>query len=554
MEDQANSVAANKDTLVCRAQLTDNTLPDYLILANALPQPHIDYHYSVTLKQRRKGKNIVFDLAWKHNHMKRQLLKTLSLIALIFSASNVAAQSISWSSPLAVAATTYKNRHPRVAVAANDKPVVLWGNNIDNSVYFTRWTGSTFATPTKINPMGVDIFADTWAGPDLAAKGDTVYVVYKAEPEDTAGIYLLHSYNGGASFGMPMRVDAPGKTTRFPTVATDATGQAIVGYMKFLSGFSDARWVVRKSTNWGMSFSNDTIASGYNSEPVCDCCPAAIATDGNRIAMLYRNDWNDKRTIWAGISSNTGTSFPQGLEIDNTGWTISACPSSGPDGVIIGDTLYSVFMSNGSKVYYSKASITANQSTPAMLVTESSAGISNQNYPRIASDGNTVIAVWPHLENSTPQIGMLFTTNIQNGFPAWEKALVGTAGNTIMNADVAVKNGIVHLVWQDMNNGSVMYRKGVINTTGISNQPGHKGFVLAPVPTDGLLNINLLYPTTSAGSIKISDVTGRIVLQKEVPTGSDQISFATSGLSSGQYQLSMLSTEGVLRKTFTVRH
>ena len=183
--------------------------------------------------------------------------------------------------------------------------------------------------------MGISIFADSWAGPDLASKGDTVYAIFKAKSEDTAGIYIVRSFNGGATFSMPARVDnIPGYSSRFPTITTDAAGQPVVGFMKFNTGFTSARWVVIRSTDFGAGFSADALASSYNGEPVCDCCPGTVVSTGNNVALLYRNNWSDKRTSWAGISMNGGAMFPSGMEVDKTNWTISACPSSGPDGVI----------------------------------------------------------------------------------------------------------------------------------------------------------------------------------------------------------------------------
>ena len=490
--------------------------------------------------------------------MKQSLLNLSLSVAAIALSSAAISQTITWQATQSIAASSYKNQHPRVVITANGNPAVLWGNSVANSAYFSRWSGSSFTTPVKLNPTGTSVFADSWAGPDIAAKGDTVYVVYKVQPEDTAGIYVLRSVNGGSSFGAPVRVDNIGmNSSRFPTITTDAVGQPIVGFMKFNSGFTSARWVVSRSMNWGASFMPDVLASSYNSEPVCDCCPGTVVSNGTITAMLYRNNWNNKRTIWTGLSANSGTSFPTGMEIDNTNWNINACPSSGPDGVIVGDTLYATYMSGagGTKSYYSKSRISTAQGGSAMLLTGTSTGITGQNFPRMVADGNAVAIVWPQQENNLPEVAILLSTNVQNGFGAWQKVVTNAANEYIMNADVAMKNGAVYVVWEDMASGTVKYRKGTFSdATGITEMKSSNELSLAPIPSNDELHISLQKPEVEPCSIIITDITGRMVLQQVFPAISGALTIPTSTLPAGIYLLKMATSAGVIAKKFVVSH
>src|SRR5438105_4883526 len=123
--------------------------------------------------------------------MKKYLL-FLFVLSCLFSYGQ---SGITWSSAITVASSGYDNMHPRVALNANGDPMVLWGNS-SNKVYFARWNGAAFSTPVALNPASMPCFTASWAGPDFASKGDTVYAVFKETPEDSLHhIYAVHSFN-----------------------------------------------------------------------------------------------------------------------------------------------------------------------------------------------------------------------------------------------------------------------------------------------------------------------------------------------------------------------
>lgn len=394
------------------------------------------------------------------------LLRCLPFI-LLYSALT-AQNGISWSTPVDISPSQFDNMHPRVVTDGAGDPMVIWGNANAKKVYFSRWTGNGFSSPTQLNPPSIPIFAASWAGPDLASWGDTVYVVFKETPEDASGIYVVRSLDGGVNFSAPERVDAIADSiSRFPAISTDADGNPLVAFMKFNPGWSNSRYVVARSTDLGLSYGPDQLASKYSGGSVCDCCPATLTHSGNTVALLYRDNLNNLRTSWAGISSDGGNSFPKGLEVDDTNWMINACPASGPDGVIIGDQLYSVFMSGtgGKTLCYRSRS---NMSNLEMEITEPLTtvfpGLSIQNYPRIAASGYAAAIVWPQTVNGSSQLAIQFTDNIGNGFPSSFEVL---ANNNVENADVAFSNdGRIYVVWEDAGSGTVKYKKGTYTISG----------------------------------------------------------------------------------------
>ncbi len=395
-----------------------------------------------------------------------RLFALLSL--LIFGQSILAQTLIAWSQTEDIAPSQYGNLHPRVRVDGSGNPVVIWGNG--TQVNFARIGGNGFTIPTALNPGSIPIFAASWAGPDLASHGDTVYVVFKETPEHAGGIFIVHSFDGGANFSDPVRVDDTADSlSRFPAVATDANGNPLVAFMKFNPGWGSARYVLAKSEDYGNTFGADVLGSRFSGGDVCDCCPASVTTSGSTAALLYRDNLNNLRNSWAGISLNGGDSFVGGIEIDNTDWMVGACPSSGPDGVIYGDSLYSVFMSAASGkalCYRSRASISNLQMESIEPLTANIMGLNLQNFPRIAASDKAVAILWTQSVNDSAQLAIQFTNNISDGFPSGYELLVE---DNVMNADIAISSTEVYVVWEDMNSGTVKFKSGTYILSGVTD-------------------------------------------------------------------------------------
>lgn len=444
-------------------------------------------------------------------------MRTFLIIFLICIIIVASAQiGITWNMGLNISTNTFGNMHPRMTLNRLGNPLVVWGKMSDQSVYFSRWTGSSFTTPLKLNPSWMTVASAGWMGADISSYGDTVYVVVKRTPEisDTNRIFIFTSFNGGVSFNVPVQLGfIADSISRFPAVTTDATGNPIVAFMKFNSKLVDSRWVVTKSSDYGNTFSIDNKASGWGSSAeVCDCCPGAIVSNGNTTAMLYRNNNKNIRDIWTGISNNNEATFSSGFNIDNNNWMIMSCPSSGPDGVIIGDLIYSTFMSSGSgnyRAYLSKSSISNGAMSSISNLTGTISGLSQQNYPRIASDGNAMAIVWKQTVSGAAQLPILFTNNIINGFPASYDTV---DLDNITNTDVAMKNGKLYVVWQDDASGTVKYRSGTYTQVRTDvNEIVENNFSVYPNPVSSTINLQSNIDLQNA-EIKIINLLGEPVL------------------------------------------
>jgi hypothetical protein len=478
--------------------------------------------------------------------MKKFLLLLLCGVNLFASAQS----GITWNMGMNIASTTTGNDHPRVVINAAGNPLVLWGHS--NDAMFSRWNGTMFTTPVMLNPMTMMIAHASWMGPDIASHGDTIYVVFKQMPEgDTAShIWLVRSFDGGVNFSTPVQVDSPIDTvTRFPAVTTDSLGNPVVAYMNFNASFGNAQWAVATSNDFGSTFSPSVQASGWSSgtSTVCDCCPGAVVSSGNNVSVLYRDNNNNIRDSWAGLSTNGGNSFSGGWNIDQNNWMIMSCPATGPDGVIIGDSLFSVFMNGngGSRVYRSVSSLTGMAVQSSQLVTGSITGLTYQNYPRIDRYGNAIGYVWKQIISGVEQLALSFTNDINNGFPAASDTV---DLNDITNTDVAISNGNVFVVWEDDNSGTVKYRKGTFNMpTAIEEGIEQVLFSVSPNPVaNGVINILRNNAKNTQIIYTITNLLGQELIYNSTTFQNNSLLIDVSNLVAGTYFLKIESDNKLL--------
>jgi hypothetical protein len=485
-------------------------------------------------------------------------MKHLATLLLVIIYSTAWSQSgITWGMSMDVASSGHDNMHPRVAVDGSGNPLVIWGRMSDASVFFSRWTGTMFTSPVKLNPSWLTIATASWMGPHIAAKGDTVYVVVKRTPEDkdTNRIFILRSFDGGQNFSQPIELGfIADSMSRFPTVAIDDNGNPVVGFMKFNSMFMESRWAVARSNDFGTTFSPDVKASGWSGmgAEVCDCCPGSLLCEGNNVAMIYRDNLSNIRDMWTGISNNSASTFTSGFSADTTNFYITSCPSSGPDGVIVGDTLFTVFMSGGStgsyRVYLSKTSVSTGAMYGVGRITGNIAGLTQQNYPRIAKAGKAVGIVWKQNQTGSSNLPMLFTNNIENGFPAsYDTVKLGNVTNT----DVAISNGKVWVVWQDDQSGTVKYRAGTFtpDTMVASAVPSvdmdDEMVRIFPNPASGVLNIELA--AKAEFTYTLYNTCGE---KMRSGVSNSDIRLSTTDFSAGVYFLRIQTSSGLVVKRF----
>lgn len=98
-----------------------------------------------------------------------------------------------------------------------------------------RRLGNGWTEPTRVHADGWKIAACPVNGPAVAATGDTVVVAWFTGAQDTARVRVAFSFDAGATFGAPVRVDDGAPAGRVD-VELDDTGRAIVSWLERTEG------------------------------------------------------------------------------------------------------------------------------------------------------------------------------------------------------------------------------------------------------------------------------------------------------------------------------
>jgi hypothetical protein len=467
--------------------------------------------------------------------------KLLSIICILFCGVAVA-QTQNWSAQFDVSGTGYNNVRPRIALMTDNTPIVLWGDDVNNAVYTATWNGSGFNTPVRVHSLNSDAFTSYWAGPEIAASGDTVFIGLKIMPEDQHGVYSVRSVDAGQTYDDTVRIDLSADSlTRFPTVAIAAGGQPVFAYMKFDINWMDPQYHVANSSDGGLTFNADVAGTALAPEEVCDCCPANVQIQGQRQVLTFRNNMANLRETWAAVSEDGGATFAAAGKIDTSEWIIFACPSTGPDAVLMDDQLTTVYMSAGSgksKVYISETDLSNNFSVDFQSKLQTADPVTAQaNYIRIAGGDDVIAAVWQHTEFGNANV--YFTTS-NSGAVAMadniDTANISTDGLQ-QSPDIAYADGTFHIVWKDNDSGVVMYRSVTVPYTtsvGIGEGQQHAlDAVLSPNPFSTSTTLKFDNPNNRLFSLRIYDIAGK--LHREIWTNSDSEVISAEKLKPGTY-------------------
>ncbi|MDQ3111938.1 MAG: T9SS type A sorting domain-containing protein [Bacteroidota bacterium] len=451
--------------------------------------------------------------------MKIKLLFTFAFF--ILSLGTILSQPLFWSGEITVAnGSTYGKTRPRIAITSGNIPVIMWGGGTAaEPLYTARWNGTGFDTPVTITPVNMDPFIDSWAGAEIAASGNTVFVVFKAEPMMTTNIYVVKSTDGGVTWGLPIQADmGVGPLDDFPSIAVSDAGNPSVMFMVFDSVMADPHYVVTSSVDGGATYPPAITVSDSASDEVCDCCPGYLAIKGNYFVPAWRRNSSNIRDMWIGISSDAGMTYPDVMDMDNTNWMITSCPSSGPSPFLTTDSVITAFMSRASgsyRIYLSTASYTGLQNGFTAFADNTVTSTTIQNYPFLAGSNDTVALVYQQTVSGNSDAMYSYSYTGASGLSGNSYVLNNSAAGNQKNPHVAYSSGTFHFVWVDFATGNVMYKAGTI-PTGISENENRGPLAVYPNPSDGAMRIDLPMLNGKKGMLEIFDVNGKAVQSADI--------------------------------------
>ena len=373
----------------------------------------------------------------------------------------VSAQSLNFGNTFTISSGADGYGRPRIALT-NDQPIIIWRKDSSpKTIRASKWDGTSFTTAYDITAAGV--LPSSWDGPEIAAKGDTVYLVFASTATTQESIMLIRSFDGGNTFSDTIRVSEnnPAHKYRMGNIKIDKDGHPIVSYMQYLLNFTEPKQMVNRSINYGDSFIGSIEGSFSAPGEPCDCCKSSLILDNNDIYLLFRNNINNERNSYISKSTDGGQTFNLVADLDDYDWNVNGCPATGPLGVVNGDSLLIVRRSGASGndeiVYSNSNKLDLNYSYNRNI--DPIAG-KIQDYPDLTINGDTIFIAWQDNRNNIPDCFFSYSTNGTENLSLGNIFTDSLVFGAKLNPDLVFKNKNIHLVYNDNGSNSIKYVRG----------------------------------------------------------------------------------------------
>ena len=348
---------------------------------------------------------------------------------------------------------------PRIVLTANNYPLVIWRKDSSPKVLrASKWDGVSFSTPYDILQEG--ILPSSWDGPEVAAKGDTVYVVFTSTATVQSSIMLIKSFDGGLTFSDTIRVSEndPMHKFRMSNIAIKDDGNPVVSYMQYLLNWMEPKQMVNTSVNFGDTFMGSVEGSFLAPGEPCDCCKSSLVCSGNDVFLLFRNNDNNARNSYISKSLDGGFSFTATADMDDYNWMLNSCPATTPRGILFQDSLFVIKRSgatgNNEIVYSNVNKIDLNYSYNRNI--DFINGII-QDYPEVTGNEDTIIVVWQDNREGIQDCYISFSLGGALDFSESFAFTDTISGGQKMDPDVEYVNGEIHLVYLNSSQHKIVY-------------------------------------------------------------------------------------------------
>ena len=401
------------------------------------------------------------------------------------------APQLNWSSFTTISSNSDGYGRPRIVLTANNYPLIIWRkDNAPKVLRASKWNGNSFSAPYDILQLG--IAPSSWDGPEVAAYGDTVYVVFTSLATTQSSIMLIQSFDGGITFSDTIRVSEnnPAYKYRMANISVKDDGNPVVSYMEYMLNWMDPKQMVNTSSTFGNSFNGAVNGSFLSPGEPCDCCKSSLVCSGNDVFLLYRNNDNNIRNSYISKSIDGGLSFISTTDLDTYDWMLNSCPATTPRGLIIGDSI-TIVKRSGATGNNEVVCSNINSTDLNYTYNRNIDFISNntiQDYPELAANGDTVVVVWQDnrtgMQDCYMSLSVEGVSKLHGAISFTDTSLIGQR----LDPDVAYYNGQIHLVYLDHSHYKIVYVKAAI---------------------DGVNTIDYQFDSGDSKIIRVIDILGR---------------------------------------------
>lgn len=322
----------------------------------------------------------------------------------------------------------------------------------------------TFYSNVRVNddPPGMG-FATPYSsgGHAMAARGDTVYLVWRDDRSGTSTIYFDKSNDGGNTWGTDVAIsDNPAAAAVMPALAVGKDGAIYVSWTDFRDG--NRHIYFAKSANGGASFGTNVRVCNEHEE--YQAFSSIAVNDSGRIFIAWedgRNSATQKLDVYCARSDDGGASFLSSIRVDDTGTDSSG---QGGGGIAVKDScVYIVFADYRDEnysymnVYFAKSTNNGQTYNNNILVNDTVGQINRSQWaPSIAVDDSDLIYIaWR--DNRVGIYHTYYTKSNDGGlsFTTPNLNLIDAAGQPYAQVYPSLccdDSGGVYCAWEDTRN------------------------------------------------------------------------------------------------------
>ena len=230
-------------------------------------------------------------------------------------------------------------RQPQVAVSSDD---VYVAHAHEGAIVcaVSRDGGRTFDRPVEI-AWPKDMPVGMRRGPRIAATGNSVVITAIERPSAGSGdVIAWRSADRGRSWSrVGKAISSVPNAARegLHGMAAGPDGQVFCVWLDLRNtapgrghGGHTEIWGAR-SADGGATWSDDFLIYRSPQKSVCQCCHPSVvySPDGNRLAVLFRNELSGNRDMYVMESRDGGKSFGTAQKLGDRSWELNACPMDG---------------------------------------------------------------------------------------------------------------------------------------------------------------------------------------------------------------------------------
>jgi hypothetical protein len=430
--------------------------------------------------------------------------------------------------------------------AKGDTLHVVWYDNRDgnNEIYYKRSSDGGISWDPNLrltnNP------ADSYH-PSISVSGSIVHVAWCDYRDGNYEIYYKRSTDRGSSWGEDTRLTTANNSSYNPSIAVTGLLVNIIWY-----DIRDGNWEIyyKRSTDGGLNWEPDMRLT-YDP---ADSFNACVAVSGSFVHVVWDDYRDGNKEIYYKQSTDGGINWGQDVR-----FTIDADISRRPCVATSGSIVHVVWFDSrdgDNEIYYKRSTNGGANWETDMRLTNS---FGDSFDPSIAVSGSAVHVVW--YDNRDGDFEIYYKRSENEGSSWGEDTRLTNAPGDSEYPSIAISGPMVHVVWTDLRDGNeeIYYKRNPTGgfPVGIENDlAGASGqkINIYPNPASNIIHINFIncsnMPEEQAGEktfLTIRNILGEEMLSKQIQNGESIID--VSNLQNGFYYVSAKTNKNQVNST-----